>query len=140
MQKQPEAGLKLDALRTKIMRSNGSSGNRTTELRLLCLLRAAGISGWRRGVGLYGRPDFVFPRARVSVFVDGCFWHGCKCRRRPKANRSFWLEKFRANRARDKRTVARLQKEGWTVIRIWEHDLKKNPESAISRIAALIAN
>jgi DNA mismatch endonuclease (patch repair protein) len=64
------------------------SGNRGTELRLIEIFKARGITGWRRKYKLPGKPDFVFPKARVAVFVDGCFWHGCpKHCRMPRSNK-----------------------------------------------------
>jgi DNA mismatch endonuclease (patch repair protein) len=68
--------------------------------------------------------DIVFPKQRVCVFVDGCFWHGCpKHFRCPKTNAAWWSEKIDANRKRDKRQTRLLQRADWTVIRIWEHDI-----------------
>lgn len=63
--------------RSQIMAAVRSTGNRTTELRLASILRANGITGWRRHQPLPGKPDFVFRRERLAVFADGCFWHGC---------------------------------------------------------------
>lgn len=69
------------------------------------------------------RADIVFTRARVVVFVDGCFWHGCpKHGTWPKANAQFWREKIELNRRRDEDTDERMRQEGWTVIRAWEHE------------------
>lgn len=110
--------------RTRNMASIRSRGNRTTEARFAALLRSAGIWGWRRHVSLPGKPDFIFRRARVAVFVDGCFWHGCpRCYRPPHDNHLYWKKKVLANRLRDKRATRRLRSEGWTVLRIWEHSL-----------------
>lgn len=102
-----------------------STGNKATELKLISILRANGIAGWRRNVKLPGKPDFVFRRERVAIFVDGCFWHGCKrhCRL-PEANRRYWQDKIARNAARDKKVNFRLKKSGWRVLRIWEHSLK----------------
>lgn len=67
--------------------------------------------------------DVAFPRDRVAVFVDGCFWHGCPAHSRPtKSNSGWWAEKIRANGERDADTVARLEADGWTVVRAWEHE------------------
>src|SRR6267378_6541867 len=109
-----------DELRTRIMRSNKSHGNLSTELTLARLMRASRISGWRRRVLMTGRPDFVFKQQRVALFIDGCYWHGCKCRRLPKRNRRYWEEKFRANQERDKRITRELRAMGWNVVRFWE--------------------
>jgi DNA mismatch endonuclease (patch repair protein) len=73
--------------------------------------------------GLRRRADLVFPRARVAVFVDGCFWHGCpQHATTAKSNAAFWAAKITANQARDADTTWRLREAGWTVMRIWEHD------------------
>ncbi len=112
--------------RSAVMARIRSRGNRDTELVMVALLRAAGITGWRRGLKLPGRPDFVFRAERVCVFVDGCFWHGCPAHfRRPKSNRKFWDAKIARNRARDRRVGRELRAAGWTVLRVWEHALKR---------------
>jgi len=101
-----------------------STGNRTTELRLVSILRTHGITGWRRRQPLPGKPDFVFRRERLAVFVDGCFWHGCRWHcRMPKSRCSYWESKIRRNKARDKAVRGMLQEAGWKVHRIWEHSL-----------------
>ena len=103
-----------------------SRGNKTTELRFVVILRAEGIKGWRRRYRVFGRPDFVFPKERVAVFVDGCFWHGCRRRCKPlPRNNEFWKTKIEANRRRDRIVSRELRNRGWTVIRVWEHDLKR---------------
>ncbi len=69
------------------------------------------------------RPDIVFTRQKVAVFVDGCFWHSCpEHATAPKANREWWEEKLAANVARDRRHTSELQDAGWTVLRFWEHE------------------
>jgi DNA mismatch endonuclease, patch repair protein len=129
---------KPDELRSRIMRSNKSHGNLSTEVTLLRLLQSRGISGWRRKVAISGRPDFVFQRERVALFIDGCYWHGCKCRRLPNKNRAYWQAKFRDNQSRDRRTSRLLRASGWHVIRIWEHELKKNPQIVTNRINRIL--
>ena len=100
-------------------------GNKTTELRLIAIFRNAKIRGWRRNKDLVGRPDFVFPDARLAVFVDGCYWHGCpKHFRLPASNTSYWKEKIALNKSRDRRVTRILKSEGWKVVRIWEHSLR----------------
>src|SRR5271156_4916536 len=76
--------------------------NQTTELAFLALCRAGKIWGWRRHVALPGRPDVVFPKHRVAIFLDGCFWHGCPrhCKM-PSTNSEFWALKIMTNRRRD---------------------------------------
>jgi DNA mismatch endonuclease (patch repair protein) len=113
-------------------------GNRETELKLLVLLRRHLITGWRRHLPILGRPDFVFPRQRVAVFVDGCFWHRCpKCSNIPVNNRAFWVKKLEANVARDRFVTRELRRRGWRVLRIWEHSLRR-PGQMISRIRTAI--
>jgi DNA mismatch endonuclease (patch repair protein) len=129
-----------DELRSRIMRSNKSHGNLSTELSLVRLMRVNRISGWRRRVLITGRPDFVFKPQRVALFIDGCYWHGCKCRRLPKKNRRYWQEKFEANQARDARVTRQLRAEGWNVLRFWEHQIKKEPQLVMRRIARALAN
>ena len=88
---------------------------------------------------LPGRPDFVFPRQRLAVFVDGCFWHGCpKHSNMPANNRAFWMKKLTGNQTRDRLVTRTLRKNGWRVLRIWEHELKK-PARALARIRKVLA-
>lgn len=73
--------------------------------------------------GLRCKPDIVFPRKRVAVFVDGCFWHRCpEHGSEPKANGEWWQQKLKANVARDRRNDAALSEAGWTVLRLWTHE------------------
>ena len=93
---------------------------------MVALLRAYGITGWRRKQGVFGKPDFVFRRERVALFVDGCFWHGCPLHAtQPRTRAAFWAAKFSRNQARDREVVRTLRKAGWTVVRVWECDLAK---------------
>ncbi|MDE0518092.1 MAG: very short patch repair endonuclease [Bdellovibrionales bacterium] len=90
---------------------------------------------YRIGHGLMGKPDMVFPFYGIAVFIDGCFWHGCsKNCRMPSSNVRYWKQKISGNKKRDKRINRQLKKEGWKVIRIWEHDIKKNPKKMATKI------
>lgn len=113
-----------------------STGNKSTEARLLALLRHARIAGWRRHLPIPGSSDFAWLRRKVLVFVDGCFWHGHQCERNvtPKTNAVAWKKKFQANRARDKRITYTLRRAGWRVVRVWECELKKAPNRALLQI------
>ena len=127
------------AKRSEVMSRIRGRGNKETELALAKLFRAARITGWRRHQNLFGRPDFTFRRQRVIVFVDGCFWHACpRHSNMPVNNRAFWLEKLSRNKARDRLVSRTLRKDGWHVLRIWEHDLRK-PTRAVSRIFAALS-
>lgn len=113
-----------------------SAGNKSTELALASLFRQDKVTGWRRHAkDVTGRPDFIFPKKRMAVFVDGCFWHGCKvCALKPKSNNKYWNEKIERNRQRDKKINRDLKKAGWKVVRIWEHAIKKSPKQILARI------
>jgi DNA mismatch endonuclease, patch repair protein len=99
-------------------------GNKETELALIKLFRLNGITGWRRRWPLYGKPDFVFPKLKVAIFVDGCFWHCCpRHSNMPATNRPFWQRKLDGNRRRDRLVSRTLRRRGWRVVRVWEHEL-----------------
>src|SRR5262245_11884163 len=120
--------------RSEVMSRIRGRGNRDTELVLATLLRRHRIWGWRRHLPLKGKPDFAFPRARVAVFVDGCFWHRCpKCSKQPANNREFWNTKLSENVERDYRVTRALESSGWRVVRIWEHELVK-PDAVLQQI------
>ncbi len=114
--------------RSKIMLQVKSIGNKSTELKLISLFKAHKIIGWRRNYKIFGKPDFVFPQKKIAIFVDGCFWHGHNCRNTsPEDNKAYWVKKISKNISRDKEVSERLMSLGWTVIRIWECELK-NPK------------
>jgi DNA mismatch endonuclease (patch repair protein) len=120
--------------RSQVMAAIRAKGNKTTELKLAAIFRAQGIKGWRRHQPLPGKPDFAFPKARLAVFVDGCFWHGCpKHGRRPDSNRAYWLPKLRRNRERDDSVTQTLYSRNWRVLRLWEHALHE-PTKVASRV------
>lgn len=99
--------------------------NRSTEQVFVKFLRKSRITGWRRNYGIFGSPDIAFPRHKIAIFLDGCFWHGCpKHGTFPKTNRKFWRNKIEMNIKRDRLVNKTLKKDGWKVMRVWEHDLK----------------
>ena len=112
-----------------------SRENRATELRLIAFFREHRITGWRRGSSLPGKPDFVFRTQKLTVFVDGCFWHCCPQHRRvPKSRLAFWTAKLARNAQRDRKVKRMLTQRGWRVLRIWEHELAaKNSASVVSQ-------
>ena len=145
--------------RSEVMSRIRSRGNKQTEIALAKLLRRHKITGWRRQIQIGGRaallrgpiiraerqhrpatfrvrPDFVFRQARLALFVDGCFWHGCpKHETKPKNNRTFWRRKLSANKNRDTLVTRTLRRAGWRVLRIWEHELaRKNETQLLKRI------
>ena len=113
--------------RSRIMEKVKGWGNKSTELKLIKLFKEHKVKGWRRNYPLAGSPDFVFLKPRLAIFVDGCFWHGCKdhCRI-PESNRNYWVKKIDKNKKRDKSINKELKEKKWNVIRLWEHELKKD--------------
>lgn len=112
--------------RSEIMRAVKSKDTKSTELVLIKLFKESHITGWRHSYNVKGHPDFVFLEKRIAIFVDGCFWHGHDCRNtRPSDNAEYWAKKREKNILRDREVTARFESRGWTVIRIWECELKK---------------
>lgn len=124
--------------RSEVMSRIRSRGNRDTELALIKVFRKLGITGWRRKQEVFGRPDFVFRAQRVAVFVDGCFWHSCpRHSNLPSTNAEFWASKLERNRKRDRLVNRALREKGWSVLRIWEHEIADEKRCA-SRIARVL--
>jgi DNA mismatch endonuclease (patch repair protein) len=114
------------AARSTVMSKVRSKGNKSTEMRLIEVFAEQEIKGWRRNYRVKGRPDFVFLKKRIAVFVDGCFWHGHDCRNtRPKQNEGYWKAKRERNIARDRSVAEMFERRGWIVLRVWECELKK---------------
>lgn len=100
---------------------------------------------WNRGLRyrlknkLPGKPDIVFPGAKLAIFVDGCFWHLCPRHGKiPGTNSDFWKTKLNANVVRDKRNNLELEQLGWHVIRIWEHEIRLDAEEVAQRVSTLV--
>lgn len=112
--------------RSAVMASVKSKGNRSTEGKVEATLRETRIRGWiKHPDTVDGCPDFYFPRDKLAVFVDGCFWHACpRCGRLPSSNVKYWTGKIDSNRRRDNRVRRQLRARGVRVLRIWEHELK----------------
>jgi DNA mismatch endonuclease (patch repair protein) len=111
--------------RKRTMQAVKSKGTRL-EKRLFAMLTGLGISGWKKNVqNIKGKPDVAFLNQKIAIFVDGCFWHGCPhCQRKlPQTNRAYWKKKIKRNIELAKFYNEQLNLEGWTVIRIWEHEL-----------------
>lgn len=126
--------------RSKIMSAVRSNNNQSTEIRLIKVFENYNIKGWRRNYKVKGHPDFVFLDKKIAVFVDGCFWHGHDCRNtHPADNAAYWQEKRQRNMCHDKEISALFQKRGWTVVRIWECELKeKNKELLKDKLRVLM--
>ena len=122
--------------RSEIMRAVKSRGNKSTELKLIQIFKKHNIIGWRRNYPIFGKPDFAFPKLRIAVFVDGCFWHGHNCRNvKPADNSKYWEIKINKNILRDKSVNKMLVSKNWKVVRFWECELKK--ERYIEKLSSL---
>ena len=120
--------------RSRIMSRVKSTNNRSTELKLISFFNKNAIHGWIRNYNVVGHPDFVFKQERIAIFVDGCFWHGHNCRNtKPDSNREYWERKRLRNIKHDLQITKRFEKRGWTVIRIWECELKKENRSLLTK-------
>ena len=103
--------------------------NTKPEMLVRKFLFAHGIRYRLHDKKLPGKPDLVFPKYKILLFINGCFWHGheeCKYFVVPKTRTDWWLEKITGNKTRDTENIKRLKKEGWKIIVIWECELKKN--------------
>ncbi|MGH7603976.1 MAG: very short patch repair endonuclease [Gemmatimonadaceae bacterium] len=121
------------------MRAVRRSGT-APELALRQHLRDAGVVCQRSRASLPGSPDLVFREEKLAVFVDGCFWHGCKEHRTiPRSNARFWADKIKRNRARDRRVDRDLRALGWTTLRIWEHAVDRLPRRCVARVERALA-
>lgn len=87
----------------------------------------------------FGKPDIVLPKHKTAIFIDSCFWHGCKkhCRI-PMVRKKYWTEKIERNKQRDKEVNRYYKKIDWKIIRIWEHEIAKNINNTLKRINSLI--
>lgn len=110
------------------------------ERRLRSALWAAGVRGYRvDSPTVMGRPDIVFTRTRVAVFVDGCFWHRCpQCFQEPKSNTEYWRNKIERNVERDGATNETLIADGWAVVRLWEHEVEKDLADCVRRVETAV--
>lgn len=93
-----------------------------------------------RRSNLPGHPDFVYPRARLAVFLHGCWWHGCPEHYvAPRTHATFWRKKLLRNQERDKLVREELESLGWRILEVWEHEMKENPTAVAKRIKAIAA-
>ena len=88
---------------------------------------------YRRFPKLFGSPDFIVEK-KILVFCDGDFWHGYQYSRKKKPPKKFWRDKIERNMERDRKVTRKLRADGWSVVRLWEHDIEKRPQLCIGRI------
>lgn len=125
--------------RSEIMSRVKGRGNLATEIRLIRIFREHRITRWRRHAAVFGNPDFVFAKARLTVFIDGCFWHGCPVHTSlPASHREFWKAKLERNKTRDRFVNKTLRNTGWRVLRIWQHELR-DPIRVVSRVTKALS-
>lgn len=127
------------AKRSEIMRRVKST-NTSIEIKLRKALWRRGLRGWRVHLkSVIGKPDIVFGNRKVAIFVDGCFWHGCPvCNRTPKSGNTYWENKIARNKARDIKYNEILVNDGWTLIRLWEHEVVGDSDCCVSKILEVI--
>lgn len=137
----PAAGNLAERLQRSRTMAAIPSERTSLEQRLASSLWAAGVRGWRRSVRIERtKPDFVFARPHIAIFVDGCFWHGCpQCCRRPATNTGYWKAKLDRNIERDAEQTQILTAAGWKVLRFWGHEIDGNPGKCASHIRLTLA-
>lgn len=106
------------------------------ELYLRKVLLINKIRNFKTNYNLPGKPDLVFTKNKLAVFIDGCFWHKCpKCFVRPVTRSKFWEEKIKNNVRRDKQINKVILSLGWQILRFWEHEINRNPGKVVKKIA-----
>lgn len=121
----------FDSHRLAQVRSKGTR----PEVLLRKLLWQNGLRGYRKHPALPGKPDLVFPRYKLAVFVDGCFWHGCPAHfKMPTHNADYWASKIDKNQQRDGSVRETLEQMDYHVLRLWEHEVKRDPEATLRKV------
>lgn len=107
--------------------------NTKIDLKMKKMLSDSGYK-WEMYPKMYGNPDFVHKRKKIVIYCDGDFWHGYRYNEKKKPAKKFWRDKIENNMIRDRRYTRKLRREGWSVLRIWEHDIEKNPKKCMRKI------
>jgi len=107
--------------------------NTKIDLKMKKMLADAGYS-FEMYPKMFGNPDFAHKRKRIAIFCDGDFWHGYRYFEKKRPAKKYWRDKIETNMRRDQRYSRKLRREGWSVLRIWEHDIEKNPDKCIRKI------
>lgn len=128
------------AKRSDIMRLVKSKDSKI-EKTLRAALKDAGHKFRKNVATLPGKPDIAFPHEKLAVFVDSCFWHGCKTHcRTPSTNRAYWIKKIESNKKRDRLVTRELKENGWLVVRVWEHSIAKSLPGVVRKIEKALSN
>lgn len=131
-----------DPIRSATMRAVKSK-NTAPELEVRRFVHSLGFRFRLHRSDLPGSPDLAFPKLKIALFVDGCFWHSHSCARgarKPKSNAEYWHSKIMRNVERDRENGEKLHSLGWKVLRLWECDLQQHPEATRRRIAMFLQN
>jgi DNA mismatch endonuclease, patch repair protein len=136
-------GLSAASVASSYAKKMNRSSDTAHEHLLRVILWGRGLRYRKNVATLPGKPDIVFARERIAVFCDGDFWHGRNWQRlsrklRVGSNPTYWIQKIKANRRRDRRASRLLESEGWTVIRLWETDIRHHPDRAARTIEDLV--
>lgn len=126
--------------RKRNMQANKSTGN-STEILLAKALWSKGYRYRKNDKSVYGKPDISFKKFKIAIFIDGEFWHGKDWENKKvkiQNNNSYWINKIERNIERDKKVNAELKENGWTVLRYWHNDIKRNLEVVMHEIEQLI--
>jgi DNA mismatch endonuclease, patch repair protein len=119
----------------KLNMSSIKGKNTSPELKLRKLIYSKGVRGYRVHPNIPGKPDVIFTKYKLAIFVDGCFWHKCPVHfKEPDTRKEFWLEKINQNVERDQIVNLKLKEAGWIVLRIWEHQIRENPDVVVTEI------
>ncbi len=125
-------------IRSHIM-SSIRSKNTKPELKIRKMLWPLGKRYRVHDKSVFGTPDISNKSRKVAVFIDGCFWHGCKrCYTEPKTNSKFWRDKILHNKERRKKVIRVLKKENWTIIQFWEHQIERDPLTVLMKISNVL--
>ena len=109
--------------------------NTKIEIKMKRILKETGYK-FEMHPEMYGNPDFANKRKRIAIFCDGDFWHGYRYDEKKKPAKKYWRDKIENNMRRDRRYSRNLRRDGWSVLRLWEHDIEKNPEKCRRKILA----
>ena len=120
--------------RSKIMKAVKSKDSEI-EVKFRKAIWKVGLRYRKNPTKYFGKPDLVLKKYKIVIFVDSCFWHGCKqhCRL-PSSNKKYWIEKIERNKKRDKEVNRYYRKLGWKIIRVWEHEIQKGSQKIIKKI------